>query len=145
MSKTIILRHLSPQWIVTNSFFQSAPNVHWFHLAMLMTKTNPSVTFPSLLHNPSGNFATHYVQSLTFQVPLAPLSREIHPLAMLLQIGRYTNQGISLPQNHHTGHSMLMPINGHYWVPVPHNDPILECFTSILLHISILFCCKLLQ
>lgn len=36
---------------------------------------------------------------------------------------KVNNQGIYLRQNHHTSHSMLMEINGHYWAPMSHNGP----------------------
>lgn len=52
-SSVIILQHLSSQQIVTNLLFQGAlPMFTCFHLVLLMTKINPLVTLPSLLHSP---------------------------------------------------------------------------------------------
>ena len=50
-----------------------------------------------------------------------------------------TNQGISLPQNHHTGHKILMEINGHYWAAVSIMGLLLKFFSNIVLSVSIPF------
>jgi len=49
----------------------------------------------------------------------------------------YIMSNISLPQNHHTGHRMLMEINGHYWVPISHNGPTPYYSTNILMLVAI--------
>ena len=119
----------------------------WFQLAMLMTKTNPSSTFPSLLHSPLGNPVNPSVQSLTFQVSLAPPSPVVHPLEKLPRTRRYKNQGISLPENHHTSNSMRMEINGHYWVLVSQNGPTPEVPYKHIATCSNFFywCCQFLH
>lgn len=79
MSNATIPCHLSSQWIATNTLFQGTlPLCIWFHLEMLMTKTNIYVTFPSLSHSPLGNPITlfHVVtdlpSSLTSPIPVNP-------------------------------------------------------------------------
>lgn len=52
MSSTTIMYHFSSEWTISDSLFQGTLSMCiWFHLEMLMTKTNPSSTFPSLLHS----------------------------------------------------------------------------------------------
>jgi len=90
---------------------------------MLMTKTNISTTLPSLLHCPLGNVVTSF-----HAVTQIPSSLE-SPIPGDPSIGKDSshqkiqNLGISLPQNHHTSHNMLMEINWHYWVLVSHYGP----------------------
>ena len=109
-----------------------------------MTKRNSSSTFPSLLHNPSiirsplpfshtaSKFCGHLLLCYTTPQAISPLARFPH-------IIRSKNQGISLPQNHHTHHRMLMEINGNYWVPVSHNGPTLEVLYQYIFVCSIPF------
>jgi len=146
MSSATIMYHLSSQWKIINSLFQGTLLMClWFHLSILMTKMNVFPKLPffatnslgkyghplSYSHTPS-KFCRHSL--LCYTVP-----RVTPPLARFPHIKRSKNSGISLPQNHHTSHSMLMEINGHYWVPVSHNGPspkllyqhILACSNSL--------------
>jgi len=139
MSSAIITRHLSSQQTVTGSSFQGTlPMFIWFHMAMIMTKTNPSVTFPSLLHSPSG------IQSpLPCSHSPSKFHWHPHPGQSIPWKGFLTSKDKKprhIPAStHHTSHSMLIEINGHYWVPRSHNGPAPEYFTSMLLHDPISF------
>jgi len=88
---------------------------------------------PMPLHTPS-KFRWHPRprQSIPWQgfLALEDTKTKVYP---------YLKTIISLPQNHHIDHSMLMEINGHNWVPVSHNGPPPESFTNILLPIPIPF------
>jgi len=100
---------------------------------MLMTKTNSSPTFPSLLQNPSGNLVTPFYAVTPSKFCRHPLlcyisPQATSPLVRFSRIRRSKNQGISLPQNQHNGHSMLIEINRHFLVLVTHNDPTPEVF-----------------
>lgn len=91
-----------------------------------MTKTNISMTFPYLLHNPLGNMitpfraVTHLPSSLESPIPGNP------SLGKASSHRKINNQGIYLQQNHNIGHIILMEINGNYWVLVYHNGLALE-------------------
>ena len=87
-----------------------------------------SSTFCSLLHSTLGNMITpfHAVTCLlsSTSIPFSIMQSLERPLpcqCFLTYKGK--KKGLSLPQNHHNSHSILMEINGHYWVPVSHNGP----------------------
>lgn len=107
---------------------------------MLIPKTNPSLAFPPLPHSPLGNSFTPF-----FAVTNLPSSIS-NPILSNPSVGKASSewkiqksQGISLPYNHHNRHSMLMEINGYYWVPVSHNNLAPKCLTNILLPLPISF------
>jgi len=108
----------------------------WFHLAMLMTKKNISSTFPSLIHNPSSNLVTpfhvitHIPSSIGTPIPGSPSLGKVSS-HWKVQKPRHIHA-----LNHHNGHSMLMEINGRYWVPMA---LLLKWFTNMLLPVPILF------
>jgi len=104
-----------------------------------MTKTNPSLTFPYLLHNPSGNLVT------TFHVVTHLASFVGTPIPGNTSLGKASLHQKVLKSRHIHAlkpsyrHSILMEINGQYWVPMCHNGPAHECFTNILLPVPIPF------
>ena len=114
---TLVLSLNSYQLIVPGR----TPNVHLIPSSNANDQNKSICDLPFSTTQSHENLVTSFVQSLTFQVPLAPPSWVVHPLARLPHIRRFKYQGIYLPKNYHTSHSMLMEINGHYWVPMPHN------------------------
>lgn len=72
-------------------------NVHLIPYGNANDQTKSIHDLPFSATQSLGNLVTSSMQSLTFQVPLAPPSYVDHPLERLPRIGRYNNQGISLP------------------------------------------------
>jgi len=140
MSSATILRHLSSQWTVIGSLSQGQLPIRiWFHLVMLMTKINPSVTFPSLLYNPSRNpiiafCAVTHLPSYGGTLILASPSIGKDSSHQNIQ-----NQGIYLLQT-------IILVIACSWQPVdtigykcPTMALLLKFFTNILLHFPIYF------
>lgn len=124
MSSATILRHVSTQWIVIGSLFQGAFLMCiWFHLEILMTKTNITMTFPSLLHSPSRNMFTAFYAVIHLPRSLESAIAGNPSLNKASSHWKIQNQGMYLPINHHIVHIMLLEINGHYWVQVSHTGP----------------------
>ena len=128
-------------------FLGHNPNVHLIPSGNAHNQNKSICDLPFFatqsLRNPVTLFRvdTHLVSYLE-----SPVLRD-SSLGKASQNQKINNRGIYLPQNHHTGHSMLMAINGHYWVPVSHNGPGPEVLYQHIAACSNFFCCfyQLLQ
>jgi len=134
----------TPLVLLVNSYWLivpgRTPNVHLIPSSNANDKKkNPSLAFHSLLHSPSGNLVT------SFRVVTHLPSCASTPISGSPSLGKASlHQKIQklrhIPaSNHHTGHTILMAINGNYWVSMFHNGPALGCFTSILLPVPLPF------
>ena len=115
------------------------PNVHLIPYGNANDQNKSIYGLPLFSTQSLRHPVTPSVQSLTFQVPLAPPSRAVHPLARLPYIGRYKNQGIHLPQHN-------IPFIACSWKSMdtigyqcPTMALFLKCFTNLLLHVQISF------
>lgn len=118
-------------------FPRCTPNVHLIPSGNANDQNKYIRDLLSLLHSPSR------IQSpLPCNHSPSKFCQHHYPRKSILWKGFLASEDITTKAylcSHHTGHSMLMEINRHYWVPVSQNGPTLEYFTNMMLHVPISF------